>query len=164
MAMYQQHHDLISDRQASAAAATTERRTWWAFTPGQVVAGVVALVMLVIAVLAITRAGIDSTLNKPVVNVAGLNQSAAVGIGELVLGLLLLGAAASAWNRSLMGFTGALMFIAGLVTAAASPQLLADMGTDHRSGWWMLIGGVIAMVAAAMPVFAGSSRRYRTEA
>ena len=113
----------------------------------------------VFGVLAVTRAGIDSTLNVPVVHVAGFAQSAALGISEIIVGLALIAGAASVWNRALMGAVGGLMFIGGIVLAAASDRLLVDIGTDHRSGWLILAGGVVAMVGAALPVMVRSAHR-----
>ena len=114
--------------------------------------------------LAITRAGIDSTLTEPTVDVAGFSQSAAVGIGEVVAGLLLIAGAANIRNRALMGFTGGLMSIAGILIAAASAQLSQDIGADHRTGWLILFGGVLAMVAAALPVMVRSAHRVERTA
>lgn len=57
------------------------------------------------------------------------------------------------------GFVGGLMFIAGIVLAASSAQMLNDIGADHRSGWLILVGGVIGMVATALPVMVRSSSR-----
>lgn len=156
MSVYEHHHV----GPANGVPEETVTRTRWAFGPGQVIGGVVGIAEVVVAVLAITRCGIDGALNTPVTSVAGMTQSTAVGIAELILGLLLVSGAASAWNRGVMGAAGALMFVGGLVVAAASPKLLLDLGTDHHTGWVVLVGGVVAMVAAALPVFVHSSQRY----
>jgi hypothetical protein len=159
MSFYAHHHPVDDPRVDALDTEVTTRR--FAFSPGQITGGIVGVIETVIAVLAVTRSGIDNTLNTPVVNVVGLHQSAAVGLGELVLGLLLIAGAVTVWNREIMGIAGGLMFVGGLVVAAASPHLLANMGTDHRSGWWVMLGGVIAMISAALPVFEryGSRRR-----
>lgn len=151
-------HDEVVDTPTGGMVEST-RTSQFAIGPGQILGGVAGVVFTVFGVLAITRAGIDSTLNVPVVNVAGFEQSAALGIGEVVVGLLLIAGAVSVRNRTLMGAVGGLMFIAGIVIAAASDQLLADIGSDQRSGWLLLAGGVVAMVAAALPVMVHSAHR-----
>jgi hypothetical protein len=157
MSMLHRQNSEVTDSRTGRASATSVTRSHFALSPGQVIGGVIGVVTTVIGVIAVTRGGIDGSLNVPVVRVAGLGQSAMVGVAEIVLGLLLIAGAASAWNRSLMGFVGGVMFIAGIVIAAASLQLLSDLGTDHTTGWTMLIGGVIAMVAAMLPTFVRDS-------
>lgn len=153
MSVLHRHDHHVVDTPDGYVAESVESRSRFAMSPGQLLGGAVGLVTTVIGVLAVTRSGIDSTLNVPVTSVAGLHQSAMVGIGEIVLGLLLVAGAATAWDRALMGFVGGLMFIGGIVVAAASIKMLGDLGTDHATGWTMLVGGVIAMVGAMMPTF-----------
>lgn len=156
------HHDEVANTSNGAVNETRIRRSRLSFSPGQIVGGLVGVVTTLIGVIAVTRSGIDGTLNVPVVRVLGLNQSAMVGIAEVVLGLLLIAGAASAWDRALMGFIGGVMFIAGIIIAAASIKLLGDLGTDHTTGWTMLIGGVVAMVGAMMPTLV-TDRAVRDE-
>jgi hypothetical protein len=157
MSVYERHDESIDTPDGAVAKSTKASR--WELGPGQIIAGITGLIFVGFGVLAITRAGIDSTLNEPTVNSGGFVQSAWVGIGEVLAGLLLLAGAANARNRSILGATGGAMFIAGLVIAAGSPQILVDIGTQHRSGWLLLIGGVIAMVAAILPVMVHSARK-----
>jgi hypothetical protein len=145
MSLYQHqtpvgHHDVV----------TTSR--WSAFSAGQVLGGIVGIVAIVFGALAIARGGIDSDLNTPLVQVAGFTQSALVGIIELAFGLLLLAGAASPWNRGLLGVIGALMFAGGLIVGSASNKILTDLGTDHATGWLVMIGGIAAMIAAILPM------------
>lgn len=153
-----ERHDEVVDTPSGGVAEST-RTSRFAMGPGQILGGITGVVVTVFGVLAMTRAGVDSTLNAPAVDVAGFAQSAALGIGEVLAGLVLIAGAVSVWNRALMGAVGGLMFIGGIVIAAASDQLLVDIGTDHRSGWLILVGGVVAMVSAASPVMVHSARR-----
>lgn len=155
MTMMHRDRDIVETPEGSSEVRTTRSRI--SMSPGQLLGGAVGVISVIIGMIAIVRSGIDGSLNTPVVNVAGLHQSAVVGIAEVVLGLLLVAGAASVWNRALMGFTGGVMFIAGIVVAAASIKLLGDLGTDHATGWTMIVGGVIAMVAAMMPTFVRDS-------
>lgn len=62
----------------------------WSISPARIIGGIVGVVYAVIGIIAIVDAGIDSTMTRPVVHVAGLDMSAAVGVGILVAGLLML--------------------------------------------------------------------------
>ena len=159
MSMLHSHHDVTETPAGSSEVRTTHSRI--AMSPGQMFGGAVGVISTIIGMIAVIRSGIDGSLNVPVVHVVGLNQSAMVGIGEVVLGLLLVAGAASAWDRALMGFVGAVMFIGGIVVAAASIKFLGDLGTDHATGWTMIVGGVIAMAAAMMPTFVARFRSAR---
>ena len=153
------HQDEVAKASNGTVNETRIRRSRLSFSPGQIVGGLVGVITTLIGVIAVTRSGVDGTLNVPVVRVLGLNQSAMVGIAEVVLGLLLVAGAASAWDRALMGFVGGVMFISGIVIAAASIRLLGDLGTDHTTGWTMLIGGTVAMAGALMPTLVTDTAR-----
>ena len=153
MRVLHRHEHQVVGTQDGYVAESVESRSRFAMSPGQLLGGGVGLVTTVIGVIAVTRGGIDTSLNVPVHMVAGLHQSAMVGVAEIILGLLLVAGAASAWDRALLGFVGGLMFVGGIIVAAASIRMLGDLGTDHATGWTMLIGGVIAMVGAMMPTF-----------
>ncbi len=83
-----EHHEVVEsgDERTDTRVATTRL----VVSPGQVIAGVLGLVVAVIAVMTVSRGGIDSTLNVPMVRVAGLDQSAMLGAIELGVGLLLI--------------------------------------------------------------------------
>lgn len=50
-----------------------------------------------------------------------------------------------------------LLLVAGVV-AAASQSLLDDLGTGHDTGWFLAIGGAIALASAMLPRFVRSNR------
>jgi len=154
MTQYQSNEVVETGGQQTVVSARRRR-----FSPGQVIGGLAGLVLTVIGALAVTRSGIDSSLNQPLTDVAGLSQSALVGLIELGAGLLLIVSAASIELRGLMGFIGALLIAAGIVTAASSTTMLNDLGTEKASGWLLVVIGVVSLVAAMMPSFI---RRDRT--
>jgi hypothetical protein len=119
-------------------------------SPGQVIAGVLGLVMAVIGIMAVSRGGIDSSMNVPMVRTAGLDQSAMLGAIELALGLLLILGALNYAARSLIVGIGVVMVLGGVFLAAASSNLLADVGTVHGTGWVIMVGGIIAIVAGSL--------------
>ena len=106
--------------------------------------------MAIIGIITLSRAGIDSTMNVPIVRVAGLHQSAMVGAGELVLGLLLILGATSYATRGLVVGIGVVMVLGGVLIGAAGPTILRDLGTVHDTGWVIMVGGIITIVAGSM--------------
>jgi hypothetical protein len=158
MAVYRER-DVIDTPQRQSTAVS--RRV--TVSPGQILSGIAGLVLVVFGIVAVTRNGIDSTLNVPVTDVFGLTQSAAVGLIEVGTGLLLILAATNAAFRALTGVVGVLLFIGGLIVAAGDASLLRDLGTTHDTGWFGLVMGGVAMLAAALPTFTRHDRVTRVE-
>jgi hypothetical protein len=143
-----EHHDVVA-----TGGARVERRvatSRFVFSPGQIFAGVLGLVMAVIGIITASRAGIDSSLNVPVVQVAGLHQSAMLGLIELGLGLLLVLGASSYAARDLVVGLGVIMVIGGVILGAAGSTILHDVGAVHATGWTIMVGGIIAIVAGCL--------------
>lgn len=132
-------------------------------SPGQILGGLVGLALVVVGVIAVTRTGIRSHLNEPLTDVFGLSQSAAIGLIEVGAGLLVILGAASVELRALMAVVGVLLFAGGLIVAAGSASPLHDLGSDHGTGWFGLVMGAVAMLAAALPTFTRSERVTRVE-
>jgi hypothetical protein len=128
------------------------------FSPGQIIAGVLGVVVAIIGIIAVSRGGIDGTLNVPLVNVAGTDQSAMLGLAEFAAGLLLVLGAMSYAARWLIAFVGVVMVIGGVVLGSASAEILHDVGTSQGTGWALMVGGIIAIVAASLGVIVRSRR------
>jgi hypothetical protein len=143
-----EQHDVVENGNARVETRASSSRV--VVSPGQVVAGALGLVDAVIGIITLSRAGIDGTLNVPVVQAAGLHQSAMVGVGELVLGLLLILGASSYAYRGLVVGVGVVMVLGGVLIGAAGPTLLRDFGTVQGTGWVIMVGGVVAIVAGCM--------------
>ena len=143
-----EHHDVVvsGDTRVERRVATSR----FVFSPGQILAGALGLVMAVIGVITVARAGIDGSLNVPVVQVAGLHQSAMIGLVELGLGLLLVLGASSYAARDLVVGIGVLMVIGGVVLGAAGFTILRDVGAVHDTGWTIMVAGIIAVVAGSL--------------
>jgi hypothetical protein len=143
-----EQHEVIDN--GSARYETRSASSRLVLSPGQVIAAALGLATAVIGIITLARAGIDSTLNVPMVQAAGLHQSAMVGLGELIVGLLLILGASSYASRGLVVGLGVVMVLAGVLIGAAGPTILRDLGTVHRTGWVIMVGGVIAIVAGCM--------------
>jgi hypothetical protein len=141
------------------AADQRVRDERWTISPARIIGGVVGLVYAVIGIIATVDAGIDSTMNRPVVHVAGLDMSAAVGVGILVAGLLMLLGASSSGATPLIGAMGVVSLAAGVVGLAATGQWMLNIGAARNVGWFLLIGGIICIAA----MFFGTTSVHRRE-
>lgn len=151
-----EHREVVDrgDRRSETRVASSR----FVFSPGQILAGVLGVVVAIIGIIAVSRGGIDGSLNVPVVSVAGTDQSAMLGLCEFAAGLLLVLGALSYAARWLIAFIGVVMVIGGVVLGAANSTILQDVGTSQGTGWAIMVGGIIAMVAASLGVIIRSRR------
>jgi hypothetical protein len=143
-------------REATAAPDGThevrvrEQAHW--ISPGRVISFLAGLALAIVGVTAIVRGGIDGSLNVPLVDAFGMTQSALVGVIELVTGLVLIGCSASEAARPVIGFVGVLAILAGVGAVAASPDIQANVGfAGNRTGWFVAVCGVFALLGAVLP-------------
>jgi len=126
---------VVADAAVGSETVLTSRTS--GFTPAALVAGVAAIGLLLIGGITAARAGIDSSLDQPVVQVAGYTATALLGLIELVFGLVLLTAALSRAHSAIL-FLG----IAGGVMA------LVAVFQPTVGGGWLAIEREFAVVAA----------------
>jgi hypothetical protein len=151
-----EHREVVdTDNLRSETRVASSR---FVFSPGQILAGILGVVVAIIGIIAVSRGGIDGTLNVPMVSVAGTDQSAMLGLAEFAAGLLLVLGALSYAARWLIAFVGVVMVIGGVVLGAASAEILHDVGTSQGTGWAIMVGGIIAIVAASLGVIVRSRR------
>ena len=157
---YVEQHDVVDtgDWRSDRTVATTRL----VVSPGQVIAGVLGLFVAIVGVIALARGGIDSSLNVPIVRASAFNESAMLGAIELGLGLLLIVGAMSYTTRGLVMFVGVVMVLGGVLLGAAGPKILHDVGTVHGTGWAIMVGGIIALVAASLGRIIHSRRSVTT--
>lgn len=145
---YVERHDVVNapDRQIDTRVSSAR----WVISPGQVIAGALGLAMGAIAIITLARAGIDSSMNDPIVRAGAFDQSALVGAIELGLALLLVLGALSYAARGLVAFVGIIMILGGVFLGAAGSTLLHDVGTVHGTGWAIMVAGIVALVAGSL--------------
>jgi hypothetical protein len=153
------YEEVVTDDNEMTRRAVREHHR--EFNPGRVVGGVVGLLLAVVGVVAIARAGIDSSLDRPVVDVFGMQQSAIVGLAEFGVGLLVILGAASEATRSLMGVMGVLALVGGVLGAAASASVQADLGMRSGSGWFLAVCGAIVLASSLVGTYAYGHREVR---
>ena len=142
-----EHHDVVETGDTRTDTKTATSRL--VVSPGQVIAGALGLVVAAIGIMTVSRGGIDSSLNVPMVRTAGLDQSAMLGAAELGVGLLLvLGALsyAARVDRRRRRCDGARR----CADRRGGTAILRDVGTVHGTGWVIMVGGIIAIVAGSL--------------
>jgi len=154
MSVYR-HHDVVNTPAGTAETTVESRR----FSPGQLLSGALGIVLTVMGIVAVTRAGVDGSLNQPVTTIFGITHSSYVGLFEVFCGLLLLLGASSVAYRGATGFVGALLVVAGVVVAAGNLRVLLDVGAKPSTGWMGVVFGAVAIAAAMLPTLVRSSRQ-----
>src|ERR1700752_1728110 len=97
---YVAHHDVVESDNLRSETTTSASRV--VVSPGQVIAGVLGLIVAIVGVITVARAGIDSSMNEPIVRAGGFDQSALLGAIEVGLGVLLILGALSYAARGLI--------------------------------------------------------------
>jgi predicted phage tail protein len=127
------------------ARTVVDRRTW---SPSQIVAGVIGLFLTVMGAVAILRVGFES-LTGETTAVLGIEHTLLMGLMDLLVGLLFLGAASTVLgSRSGLTTLGLLALAFGLVYAIEPNSLASALGGDERVGWLYAIVGVVALLSA----------------
>jgi hypothetical protein len=145
---------VAEDRVATRRTAV-ERPPW---SPAQLVALAIGIISTVIGVIALTKTGIHSNAMDVVRSNGPLWQHTAwLAIGEIVFGLLMIGAGVVPGGaRGLMTFLGILALAFGIAVLVAKDDLRAE----DITGWAFIIAGGVSLIAASIsPVFFGGSRR-----
>ncbi len=125
--------------------ATSIRR----FAPDAVIAALVGLVLTVIGLIAITRAGIDDPIEQPVVEVLGFTHTTWLGAIEVAigLGLLLSGAARSRGGAILFG---SILGVGAFVGAVQQDSFDESLALESSFAWLLVIAGAVVVLAALL--------------
>lgn len=131
------------------------------WSPAQVVALVIGLIFTVMGGVALARTGINfSDVSSTHTQVAGMHHTVVLGLIELFLGLVLLGAGAiPGAGRGSMSFLGIVLLGFGLVVAIQPSSFHSSLGMHASGGVFYIVCGVVLLVAAMVaPVFFDDSR------
>ena len=133
----------------TASAGQVQRAYNSRFAPDAIIAALVGLVILVVGLIAVVRAGVDGPLSDPVVQVVGFTHTATLGFIEIVLGaaLLLSGATSS---RSGAVFFGALLGIGGFVGAVQTGSFQKSLALESSMAWLSVAAAVVVVLSALM--------------
>jgi predicted anti-sigma-YlaC factor YlaD len=135
-----------------------DRRAW---SPAQIVAGVAGFALVVIGGIALARLGFAGSITGETTSVAGFEATRLWAIVEIVLGVILLGTAASPYRvRGGLTTLGILLAAFGVIVAVEPDAFTEALGTDQTSGILWLIVGVVLVAAAWMSPTIVSQRRH----
>ncbi len=125
-----------------------------------VVAGIVAVVLLVLGGITVARAGLDGAMDEPVVNVAGFTATALLGLIELGFGVVLL-LAALGRAREFVLFLGVIGSVASIVAVFQPDIGNGALAMEKGLAVLLTILFLVVTVAAFLPTFRHSSSRIK---
>ena len=121
------------------------------FAPDAVVTALVGLVLLVVGLLAVTRAGTAGPMNAPVVKVLGFTHTETLGLIEIAIGAILLICGATL-SRGGTLFFAAILGIGGFVGAVQAESFRKTLALESSMAWLVVVAAVVVVVATlAMP-------------
>jgi hypothetical protein len=141
-----------------AADRVVDRRAW---SPGQIVAGLAGFVLIVLGGIALARLGLATPLTGESTEVAGVAATRLWAIIEIVLGVILLGIAASPYRvRGSLVTLGLLFAAFGLIVAVEPDPFVEPLGVDQQTGiFWIVAGLVLVVVGWLSPTVVSSQQR-----
>ena len=127
---------------------TSSPRTSWPGSVSSITSGVVGVVLLVVGIVAVARAGL-ADLTSPAVAVGPFVRTALFGLIEIALGVI---AMAMAADRSVRGASvlAVVTGVAGIVWLIESAAFAAVLGMTTATGWLYLAIAVALLVAVAV--------------
>jgi hypothetical protein len=130
-----------------------DSRPRFLLTPSQVVSVIGGLALIVLGIIVVVKAGLSGSLNDPTVSVMGIQQTAAIGLGELGIGVLLVLCGLSPATRLLSGIIGLALVVFGIILLTGPSTLLADMRTESTLGWvGVIIGAPVLLASLVTPL------------
>ena len=154
--------DTVSNVGTTAADRTTVINRRQRFNTASIVSFIAGAVILIMGLVALARADIDSSFSSPVFQVGGFDHTQMLAFIEVILGAMLLIAAGS---NSLSGMTviGA-MAVIGAIVALIEPGVLG--GKLKIEGGFatiiLLLGAATLIAAALLPTIDRSSSQVST--
>lgn len=138
---------------------TITRAPW---SPGQFVAILAGLILVILGGVALARAGLDfNNLASTHTQAAGLNHTSLSALIELVAGVILIGGGAyPEASRPTMGFFGVLLLGFGIIVAIQPLSFYRLFGYDHANGiFYAVLGGILLLAAMVSPTIWSRDRQ-----
>ncbi len=127
------------------------------FAPDAMIAALVGLVLLVVGLIAVVRAGVHGPMSDPVVNVLGFTHTATLGFIEIGIGICLLISGASQ-SRSAAIFFGGVLGVAGFVGAVQTTSFKNSLALESSMAWIaVVVAVVVVLTALLLPRFSNST-------
>lgn len=141
------------------AHETVQVRSSMTVSPAAVVGCIASIALLLFGAINVARAGFDGSWRDPIVEVAGYQGTAVLGLITLAAGLVLLGASFSR-DRGAILFVSIVLGVAG-ATLAIEPTVGGDL-ISAEAGFGVVVlvmSIVVAFVAAVAPSVRRTSNR-----
>jgi len=135
-------------------AETVRRARYGSFSPAALIAGIVAVVLLILGGITVARGGFDK-IDDPI-NVAGTTATTLLGLIELGFGLLLLIAALSRAREAIM-LLGILGAVAAFVAVFQPTNGHDSLRIERGFAVVLAIALVVVVLSALLPTFSHSS-------
>lgn len=118
-----------------------------AWSPGQIVAGLIGLLLTVMGGVALARTLPADTITGPTAEVFGVGHTALMGIIAIIVGVVFLSQAASpfAVQRGLVGL-GAMTLAFGLIVVIEPTAFDGALGIGRTGGWLYSAIGVVSVI------------------
>jgi len=127
-----------------------------------IVAAAVGGALVIVGVIALMRAGVDGSLEQPIVHVAGLSHTALLGVVEVAAGVLVALAGLTDTRASVL-LCATAMAVAGVVVLAQPGQLHRRLAVTATHGWLVIaLAGVLVLAVLFSPETRPHERRVRT--
>lgn len=152
-------HVVVPAPAAHQTVATSYARH---YAVDSVVVGLVGLAFLLVGLIAVTRAGLDGSMQDPVVEVLGFTHTATLGIIEAAIGLCLLICAATR-SRGASVFFGVVLGVGGFVGAVQVDSFKDALALETGLAWLAVIAAAI-VVAVSLLIPRMVTRTDRIEA
>jgi hypothetical protein len=153
--------DAVAEDEVVQRRSAVERPPW---SPAQLVALVIGIIFAVIGGIALAKTGVHTdAMNREFTDTPLWHHTAWLALGELVFGLLMIGAGVVPGGaRGFMTFLGMIALASGIAVLVAPDSLHKYLGSHDGTGWAYIVTGGITLVAAAVsPVFfTGERVRY----
>lgn len=133
---------VVMERQVHLASSTQ-------YAPDAVVAAVVGLVLLVVGLIVVVRAGVSGPMSSPVVTVLGFRHTATLGILEAAIGLCLL-ASGAARARGAELFFGLVLGVAGVVGAVQATSFRTSLALESSMAWLGVVAAAVVVLSALL--------------
>jgi hypothetical protein len=145
--------DRMAEDEVVHRRAAVERPPW---SPAQIVAVILGILFLIVGGIALSKTGVHTNaMNQEYANAPLWHHTAWLALGELVFGLMMLGAGVVPGGaRGLMTFLGMVALAFGIAVLIAPTSLHKYFGAHSGTGWAYIVVGAISLVAASVsPVF-----------
>jgi hypothetical protein len=153
--------DAVAEGEVVQRRTAVERPPW---SPAQPVALVIGIIFAVIGGIALAKTGVHTNaMNREFTDTPLWSHTAWLALGELVFGLLMIGAGVVPGGaRGFMTFLGMIALAFGIAALVAPDSLHKYIAGDDGTGWaFIVVSGITLVAAAVSPVFfSGEGMRY----